>query len=70
MNAEDLGKHIQKIRINKGMTMREFGAEIDSCVRSGTVNNWEHGKNKPNKRRLKAIADMEGITVSELLGKA
>lgn len=49
------------------MTMNEFGNLIDSNVKSGTVTNWESGKNAPNKKRLKRIADLCGVSVDFLL---
>ncbi|MBS0977089.1 helix-turn-helix transcriptional regulator [Levilactobacillus brevis] len=55
------------LRISKGMTMNEFGGLIDSNVKSGTVTNWESGKNAPNKKRLKRIADLCGVSVDFLL---
>ena len=39
----------------------------DGTVTRGTVNNWEHGRNLPNKRRLKAIADIANVSVDFLL---
>ncbi len=73
MDAKTLGKRIHKIRINNGMTMAEFINLIDGTQHykrfSGTVNNWEHGLNMPNKRRLKKIADLAGTTVSEILSE-
>ncbi len=47
--------------------MNEFGNLIDSNVKSGTVTNWESGKNAPNKKRLKRIADLCGVSVDFLL---
>ncbi|EKB53734.1 helix-turn-helix domain-containing protein [Falseniella ignava] len=66
MNLKQLGKKIESIRINKGLTMEEFGKLFNTS--KGTVNNWEKGRNSPNKTNLKAIADLAGITVNELLG--
>lgn len=51
--------------------MEEFIERIDNKPgrgRSGTVNNWEKGKNVPNKQRLKKIAELCGTTVQELVG--
>lgn len=36
---------------------------------SGVVSNWEKGINKPNKRRLKKIADLIDEPVSRLLSE-
>lgn len=58
---------LKTIRLNHGLTMSEFAKQIDVKAKSGTVANWETGKNLPNKKRLKIIADLAGITVTELL---
>lgn len=50
--------------------MEEFIERIDNKPgrgRSGTVNNWETGKNAPNKQRLKKIADLGGVSVDYLI---
>lgn len=66
-DPQEVGKRIKMLRISKGMTMNEFGNLIDSNVKSGTVTNWESGKNAPNKKRLKRIADLCGVSVDFLL---
>jgi len=66
MDKNEIGKRIRKIRTELGMTMEEFGKKIDD-VKSGVVSNWENGKQLPNKKRLKAIADLSDISVDSLL---
>lgn len=63
---ENMGKRIHSIRINLGLTMSEFASKIDDRAKSGTVSNWEHGKNAPNNARLKKIAQLGNTSVSEL----
>lgn len=58
-----LGERIRSIRNELGLSMSDFAKRIDSEAESGTVSNWEAGKNNPNKRRLKRIAELGGITV-------
>lgn len=60
-----LGQRIKEIRINLGVTMEEFGKLLDAS--KGNVSMWESGKVTPNNLRLKAIADIAGISVDELL---
>lgn len=70
-NLKVAGQRIRKIRIDNGLTMEQFIEVIDHKKgkhRSGTVNNWEQGKNLPNKRRLKEIADLGSVSVMYLLG--
>lgn len=71
MNKAKLGKRIKSCRLKLGLTMEEFIERIDNKPgrgRSGTVNNWEKGKNVPNKQRLKKIAELCGTTVQDLVG--
>ncbi|MCW1031120.1 helix-turn-helix domain-containing protein, partial [Streptococcus anginosus] len=39
----------------------------DPPVKPGIISRWENGKSLPNNQRIKAIADLGGITVDELL---
>lgn len=61
-----LANKIRNIRLGLGLTMEEFAERIDDNSRSGTVANWETGKNAPNPKRLKRIAELAGISVEEL----
>lgn len=65
MDTRKIGERIKKIRMTKGMTTKKFAKFVG--VTTGGVNNWEHGRNLPNKERLKQIADLAGITVQKLL---
>lgn len=70
IELQQMGNKIKQIRISYGMTMEEFISRIDGKPgkgRSGTVNNWESGKNSPNKKRLKAIAELGNIPVEYLV---
>ena len=72
MDAKALGERIHTIRIDNGMTMNEFMNMIDDQPpknSSGVVNNWEHGRNMPNKRRLATIASLIDTSVSRLLSE-
>jgi len=62
-----IGNRIKSIRLELGETMEEFGLRFNTS--KGTINNWEKGRNLPNKSNLKAIANIADITVDELLGK-
>lgn len=64
----DLGQKIKELRMDKGLTMEEFGKKMDTS--KGTVNNWEKGRNKPSPDRLKMIADIAGKSVSEFVYSA
>lgn len=66
LTVEKTGKKIKSIRSNLNMTMDEFAQAIGNGTTKGTVNNWEHGRNLPNKNRLAKIASLGGIPVKAL----
>lgn len=65
--AGDVGRRIRKIRFELGMTMSQFANEIDQAAKSGTVSNWETGKNLPNRVRTKRIAALGNTTIDFIL---
>lgn len=70
IDKKALGQRIKAVRLKLGLTMEEFIERIDNKPgrgRSGTVNNWEAGKNAPNKKRLKRIAELGGVSVEYLI---
>lgn len=65
---KEVGLRIKDIRENKlGLSMSDFAGKIDSTSKSGTVSNWETGKNLPNKKRLIRIAELGNMHINELL---
>ncbi|KFN92409.1 hypothetical protein TMUPMC115_0921 [Tetragenococcus muriaticus PMC-11-5] len=66
-SPKTIGNRIYEIRLNQGLTMDEFARRIDDKAKSGTVSNWETGKNLPSKHRLKIIAEIGGMKVTDLL---
>ena len=61
-----VGWRISRIRDKHNKTLEEFGKLIDGATKSN-VSKWEKGEVLPNRKRLKMIADYEGIHVNELL---
>lgn len=66
-DPKSVGLRIKNIRQIIGDTMEQFAKKIDDKAKSGTVSNWETGKNMPNNKRLARIADLGGVTVEYLL---
>lgn len=67
VSTHSVGERIKRIREEElGVSMREFASMIDDKAKSGTVANWETGKNLPNLKRLKLIAELGGMSVEEL----
>lgn len=67
VNKSTVASNIRRVRQELGLSMDEFASRIDDRAKSGTVSNWETGKNLPNNERLKKIADLGNITIDELL---
>ena len=64
-NKKIIGKRIRTIRLEKGMTLEEFG-KLFKATKS-IVYRWENGTSLPNPERLKAIAKIGDTTVEELI---
>ena len=60
-----IGSRIKSIRQEKGMTLEEFGKLFGAG--KGLVSRWENGLSIPNPERLKSIAKIGDMTVSQLL---
>lgn len=60
-----IGKRIKQIRLEKGMTMEEFGKLLSTS--KSVVYRWEIGQSLPNPERLKTIAKIADISVNTLL---
>ena len=53
INAKSVGSRINDIRLSLGLSMEQFGKLFNTS--KGTVNNWEKGRNLPNKENLLKI---------------
>ena len=56
MGNTKLGERIKNCRLRLGKNQEEFGDMLTPPAKKNSVSQWESGKNKPNKRRLKEIA--------------
>lgn len=81
-NKKLVGKRIQAIRLEKGLTLKQFGemlgkiklkneievsSNVQNTVNKSNVLRWEQGISFPNKERLNKIALLANISVNELL---
>jgi transcriptional regulator with XRE-family HTH domain len=62
-----LGDRIKRIRLSKGLNQSQFGESFEPAAARSIVSRWESGKSVPNAKRLRKIAELGGISVSELL---
>ena len=65
INNEKFGQFLVEIRKEKQMTQKELAEKL--FVSDKTVSKWECGNSMPNVTLLIPIADVLGITVTELL---
>ena len=65
INNEKFGKFLSEMRKEKSMTQKELADKL--FVSDKTVSKWERGNSMPNLTLLMPIADVLGITVTELL---
>ena len=65
INNEKFGKFLSEMRKEKSMTQKELADKL--FVSDKTVSKWERGNGMPNVTLLMPIADVLGITVTELL---
>lgn len=63
-----LGEVIRDIRLNHGLTQHRL-AQLTGVSGRSVVSYWEANKSTPNPAALKGLADLEGITVVELLDR-
>lgn len=66
MDKKAIGQKIKEIRLNRGMTLKEFGNLFDAA--ESIVLRWENGTSLPSRTRLKKLADLTGVLVSEFIG--
>ncbi|WP_456095594.1 helix-turn-helix domain-containing protein [Peptostreptococcus sp.] len=64
-DKKKIGSRIKKIRLEKGMTLEEFGKLFDTS--KSNVSMWEKGRSLPNPERMKQIAKVGDISVSDLI---
>ena len=81
LNAIKYGKRIQAIRLEKGLTLDEFGKLIGASKSSisewesgkhlppakSIISRWEKGAMLPNSSRLERVAELGNVTINELL---
>ena len=65
IDKKAVGQRIKNIRLNKGMTLEEFGKLFNAD--KSIVYYWEKGKTTPNKERIKTISKIGNISINELL---
>ncbi len=58
---------LREYRLAAGLTQQFVALSLG--VKAPSVNNWESGKSKPKTERLKALAELYGVTVDELLNE-
>ena len=65
IDYQKFGQFLSEMRKEKSMTQKELADKL--FVSDKTVSKWERGNSMPNVTLLTPIADVLGITVTELL---
>lgn len=60
-----LGNRIKELRLEKGMTTKEFGSLLGAT--DSNITSWEKGRTSPNPERLKMISKIAEVSVNTLL---
>lgn len=66
MDKQNLSERIKEIRFKLGKSQEEFGLLFEPPAPKSAVSRWEHG-GKPNKKRIKRIAEIGNVSVDYLL---
>lgn len=62
-----LKDRIKDIRTKQGMDQETFGRQFNPSVSGSAVSRWEKGDTKPNKQRMKRIAELGHTSINYLL---
>lgn len=63
--ADHFGARLQRLRIRKGLSQIDIAAHLG--VSAPSISGWEKGRSRPKHARLDALADLLGVSLSELL---
>jgi len=62
---QTLGKFIKKERELLSLTIEEVATKLK--VNPATIYHWEHDKKTPNKKHIRAIAELYCVSVKKLI---
>lgn len=65
---EKIGKVIRRLRIKAGMTQDELAEKVGRTRPAVTA--WESNRSQPDTQMLRRLADLFGVSVSELMGES
>lgn len=65
MNQEKIGKFIQELRKEKGLTQQELASKLNVTDRA--VSKWENGRGLPDLSLIKPLSEELDISINELL---
>lgn len=65
MDLEKFGKHLRKLRTEKGLTQKEFGEKLGVSIQA--VSKWEVGRCMPDITMLQTISKELNVNIEDLL---
>jgi len=63
-----VGENIKKYRVESGLTQKDLAERL--FVTSQAVSRWENGDVEPSITTLTALADIFGVSIDEIIGRA
>lgn len=63
--TDHFGARLQRLRIRKGLSQMDIAAHLG--VSAPSISGWEKGRSRPKHARLDALADLLGVSLSDLL---
>lgn len=63
--SEHIGERIRKLRYERGMAATDLAKSVS--VNRATVSHWEHGRCRPDARRLPLIASALDVSIDTLM---
>ena len=63
----DFGKRLRLLRESAGLAQGDVAEKLE--VSRPAVSSWESGKVRPRLNKLQQLADLFGVTVSDLMGE-
>lgn len=65
LSSDHFGARLQRMRVRKGLSQSDIALHLG--VSAPSISGWEKGRTRPKNARLDALAELLGVSLSELL---
>lgn len=66
----DFSERVKDLRLKAGLTQEEVGERMSPPLTKAAIGAWEAGRARPRLDKMQQLADLFGVTVSELMGES